>query len=147
MQQVAKLGLQDKVSHAIEEIRVVLPGTQALLGFQFSTIFSNRFNTISQMLQYIHLISLFFITFATVFLMLPAAFHRIAEKGSDTDRLHTLSSNSLIIAMNFLVLGIISDIYIVCSIVTKNDILAFISSLFIGIVFYVIWFGYSLSKK
>jgi hypothetical protein len=79
--------------------------------------------------------------------MLPAAFHRIAEKGSDTDRLHTLSSNSLIIAMNFLVLGIISDIYIVCSIVTKNDILAFISALFIGIVFYVIWFGYSLSKK
>src|SRR5205085_8561540 len=51
-------GLTEKIQHALTECRVVLPGSQALLGFQFIVILSESFDKLSSASKYIHLASL-----------------------------------------------------------------------------------------
>src|SRR5213078_2786252 len=96
--------LKERVTHVLDELRVVLPGTQALLGFQFVAIFSPGFNSLSQTMRYVHLASLCIVTLTTVLLMAPAARHRIVEQGQDTEALHTFASRSLLLAMAALAL-------------------------------------------
>src|SRR5207237_373090 len=50
--------LADKVDHVLAEARVVLPGAQALLGFQFAAILIEGFEKLEPAAKYLHLISL-----------------------------------------------------------------------------------------
>ena len=42
-QSVEKLELEDALTHLLEECRMVLPGVQALFGFQLIAVFSDGF--------------------------------------------------------------------------------------------------------
>ncbi|MDC4227661.1 MAG: DUF6328 family protein [Candidatus Manganitrophus sp.] len=63
------------------EMRVALPGAQALLGFQFAIFLSEQLDRLPSPLKYLHLVSLCFISITTILLMTPAAYHRIVEEG------------------------------------------------------------------
>src|SRR5205807_6955646 len=67
--------ITDKIEHVLTETRVVLPGAQALLGFQFLVILTEAFDNLPQSSKYVHLLSLGFITLSIVLLMTPAAYH------------------------------------------------------------------------
>ena len=43
MTQDDRADLAERITHVLEELRVVLPGTQALLGFQLVAVFSTGF--------------------------------------------------------------------------------------------------------
>ena len=105
--------LKDKIKFVLMEARVVLPGTQALLGFQFAAVLTESFDKLARTAQHIHLASLDAVGLSTVCLMAPAAFHRIVEQGEDTERLHTFSSYMVLGAMAFLALGIAGDVFVV----------------------------------
>jgi hypothetical protein len=51
--------------------------------------------------------------------MAPAAFHRLADRGENTRRLHTFASAMVLGAMFFLAAGMAGDLYIVMQLVTK----------------------------
>jgi hypothetical protein len=68
-----------KAQMAIEEARMVVPGLQALFGFQLIAIFNRRFETLSFRTQALHLAALFLTTISIALIMAPAAYHRIAE--------------------------------------------------------------------
>src|SRR5205085_12197600 len=87
------------------------------------------------------------IALCSIFLMTPAAFHRIAEHGEDTERLHTFSSHMLLAAMVFLALGIAGDVLVVVQKVTESSAWALGSSLLTLLVFYGVWFGYIWLRK
>ena len=50
--------LTDKIKHVLTECRVVLPGAQALLGFQFIFILTESFDKLPALSKYIHLAAL-----------------------------------------------------------------------------------------
>lgn len=135
-----KLKIKDKVTHMLEEIRIVLPGTQTLLGFQFVAIFSNGFDKLSSQLQQLHLLSLGSIVFAMICIMIPPAYHRIADKGNDTERFHTLASMLIVTALFFLALGIAIDLYVVIGFISKNLEKALYISGGMLLFSYVAWF-------
>jgi len=72
--------LKDKIQHVLTETRVVLPGAQALLGFQLVTILMDGFEKLTTVAKYVHLISLCLIAVSIIILMTPAAYHRIVER-------------------------------------------------------------------
>src|SRR5690348_11208006 len=88
--------LKDKMSHVLEELRVVLPGTQALIGFQFVVLFSDRFKDLDHWVQYVHFASLLVVTFSAVLLMTPASYHRIVAGGNDSNRVHRFATKCLV---------------------------------------------------
>lgn len=47
--------LEEEATHATDEARMVLPGVQAILGFQLIAVFNQRFEDLSKIQQYVHL--------------------------------------------------------------------------------------------
>src|SRR5437868_6889432 len=105
------VALADKIQQTIDEIRVITPGVQALLGFQFVAVFNTAFNELPQSLKYIHVGSLFVISLSTIFLMAPASYHRIVDKGEDNEKFLSFASQMIVLAMITLALGISGDFF------------------------------------
>ncbi len=101
---------ETRISQVLEEIRVVMPGSQALLGFQLVALFSTGFTDLSQTIKELHLASLLSIALATIFLMAPSAYHRIACGGKPSRQVHRFAGAMLVTAMFFLILGLSIDI-------------------------------------
>ena len=77
--------LKDKIDDVLTEARVVIPGAQALLGFQLIVMLNEGFEKLPAVSKYVHLASLLLIMLSTILLMTPAAYHRIVEQGEDTE--------------------------------------------------------------
>jgi hypothetical protein len=76
----------------LTEARVVLPGAQALLGFQLASVISQSFEKLPASSKAIHAASLDCMTLAVILLIAPAAHHRIVFSGQETEEMHRLGS-------------------------------------------------------
>jgi DMSO reductase anchor subunit len=144
---VSKPKLQQRIQQVLTEARVVLPGAQAMLGFQLSMMLMDAFEKLSGAARLLHFASLCCVALATVMLMAPAAFHRIAERGEDTERLERFSGAMILAAMVALAAGLSLDL----AVVTER----WNGSLKLGVVLAVIcfaalmagWFGLMLALR
>lgn len=136
-----------KIIVYLDEIRVVLPGTQALLGFQLVAAFSYGFNTIPLLFKYLHILSLILVSISIVLLITPAAFHRIAEYGHDSHRLHVITTRMIIVSMATLGFGLCVDLFVVASIILQSVIIGAIVSGVMLIFCLTAWYIYPLLKK
>jgi hypothetical protein len=145
--EMEKTPLKDRVEQVLTEARVVLPGVQALLGFQLATILMDGFDKLPQSSKYIHLMSLILMGLCVILLMTPAAFHRIVERGEDTERFHRFASVTLLVTMITLPLGICGDLFVVLRKVTGSVSLSIGIALLTLVFFYGLWFGYPQFRK
>src|SRR5690348_10531299 len=99
---------------------MVLPGAQALLGFQFIIMLMEGFDKIPASSRYVHLASLSAIAISTIFLIMPAAYHRMVLLGEDNQEFTEFAGRMLLIAMFFLGLGVSGDFLVVCRKVTGS---------------------------
>src|SRR5215471_14338102 len=76
--QVESLKDQARTTH--EEARMVLPGIQALFGFQLIAVFNRRFIDLDALNRGVYLASLVLIAVAIGLIMAPAAYHRLVER-------------------------------------------------------------------
>jgi Family of unknown function (DUF6328) len=102
-----------KIDYVLTEARIVLPGVQALLGFQLAIVFTIGFSELAPHLQVIHGLSAGLMTFAMVLLIAPAACHRIVYGGANTIDMYTVAQRFLMTATMFLALGVATDVYVV----------------------------------
>jgi hypothetical protein len=147
MNQEQKTDLTTRVKQVLIECRVVLPGAQALLGFQLIIMWMTVFYQIPQVWKLLHLASLVAVAVATILLITPAAYHRIVEQGEDTEMLHHITARLLLGAMVFLALGICGDFYVVCRMTGIGMVASTVLSLLLLMFFYGAWFGFALWKK
>ncbi|MBZ6411086.1 MULTISPECIES: DUF6328 family protein [Methylobacterium] len=113
--------LGTKIEQMLTEARVVLHGAQALLGFQLIITFSEAFETLSFAAKVVHLVALGFLALTVIWLMAPAAFHRIVYAGEDTPEFHTLGSRFLLAASISLALGVSADLVVVVAKVLMSE--------------------------
>lgn len=146
-QKEEKTKLSDKVDHVLTEARVVLPGAQALLGFQFASVLIEGFEKLDSTSKYLHLASLALLALATILLMAPAAYHRIVEQGEDTEHFHRIAGRLVLAAMVPLALGISLDFYVVIKKVTESLSLAIGGAGLALVVFYGLWFGFTFYRR
>ena len=139
--------VKDKINQALTEARVVLPGAQALLGFQFVTMLMDGFDKLPLSSKYVHLISLLLMASSIILLMTPAAYHRIVEKGEETEHFHRVASCFLLAAMVPLPIGISGDFFVVLRKVTESTSLAVVAAALILLFFYGLWFGFTLYQR
>src|SRR5712671_2357555 len=101
-----ELSLNDAATHVLEECRTVVPGMQALFGFQLIAVFSAEFEQkLSSIQRLVHLGAIVLVTIAIVLVMAPAALHRQTEPRMITERFITTSSRLLMASMVPLALG------------------------------------------
>jgi hypothetical protein len=139
--------LKDKVREVLTEARVVLPGAQALLGFQFTVTLTDSFDKLPSASKYIHLASLALIAMSIVLLMTPSAYHRIVEGGEDTEHFVRLASGMVLASLVPLALGLAGDLYVVTLKITGSMPSALVSAALTLTFFYGLWFGYTLLRR
>jgi multisubunit Na+/H+ antiporter MnhC subunit len=139
--------LKDKIEQALTEARVVLPGAQALLGFQFVSTLMESFEKLPVSSRYVHLACLGLMALSIILLMAPAAYHRIVEEGENTEHFHRFASRLLIAAMIPLALGICGDLFVVVRKVTESLTAALVAASGSLLFFYGLWFGYTIYRR
>lgn len=139
--------LTTKVKQVLIECRVVLPGAQALLGFQLIILWMDAFARIPQLWKWIHLASLTAIAVCTILLIAPAAYHRIVEQGEDSDALQEFTGRMLLAALVFLAPGVCGDFYVVARITGISTTISAALATALLLFFYGAWFGYAYWKR
>jgi len=135
------LSLNDAATHVLEECRTVVPGMQALFGFQLIAVFSTAFDQqLSPVERFVHLAAIVLVTIAIVLVMAPAALHRQTEPRSVSKRFITISSRLLMASMAPLAAGICLDVYLVARVIAGSRGVAGIIAALLLAVFIVFWF-------
>jgi Family of unknown function (DUF6328) len=147
MDKKESVSLTDKIKQILTESRVVLPGTQALLGFQLITFLTQSFEKLPYHLRIAHCVALTFTGISAILLMTPPAYHRIAEAGEASAHFYRLASRFLVAAMVFLALGLSVDFYVVLAKVTQSLLWATIFSACALLLLYGFWFVYPLFAR
>lgn len=145
-EKVKPTSLTDKLKNVLQEERMVLPGVQALLGFQLIVFLMEGFKTLPKLSQYIHLGSLWLITASIILLISPAAFHRIVEHGEPSESFHRLAGGIMLASMAPLGLGLCGDLYVVIAKVISPAIAAAASTLML-LFFSALWFAFPLYMR
>lgn len=116
------ISLESAAGHVLEECRMVLPGVQALFGFQLIAVFNQGFGErLSDAEQVLHLIAIALTVLSMALVMTPAALHRQAEPREVSERFIWMGSNLVLAGMLPLALAIGLDAYIVSSLIIRND--------------------------
>jgi uncharacterized protein DUF6328 len=139
--------LRSKIRHTLTEARVVLPGAQALLGFQFATMLLDGFDQLPAALKWLHFASLGCMAIAIVLLITPAAWHRIVERGEETERFLRFASAMVVAALVPIALGLAGDLLVVTYKVTHSPAAAASFAVAALLLFFGLWFGLTLSRR
>lgn len=75
--------IEQKTQNALDEGRTLILGEQILLGALYRTVFEPGFQQFSPISKYLVLVALGLNIFSLVFLVSPAPYHQIVEKGRD----------------------------------------------------------------
>ncbi|HVU02764.1 MAG TPA: DUF6328 family protein [Polyangiaceae bacterium] len=133
--------LEHEVSHVLEEARMIVPGIQALFGFQLVAVFNQTFfGRLDVFHQRVHLVAIAWIVLAMGFVMTPAAYHRQAERGWVTGRLVGLGSRLLQLSLVALACGVGLDVYVIAYMVLGLRWMALVVSATLLAALSMLWF-------
>jgi hypothetical protein len=133
--------LKDALGQTLDEARMVLPGVQALFGFQLIAVFSDGFEQrLSGVERDLHLVAVVLVTIAIALLMTPAAYHRQVDRRRATAEFLAMASRLISSAMLPLAAGLALDIQIVARVVTGDLVLATAIGIAVFAMFVVLWF-------
>ena len=93
---------------------MVLPGIQALFGFQLVAVFNTRFGdalTVGE--QLLHYLAILLVTVSIIVVMAPAAYHRQIDPRRITDRFLVVATRLLLWGLWPLALALGLDIYLI----------------------------------
>jgi hypothetical protein len=142
MEAIMRTPIKEKIKTMGTEVRVILPGAQALLGFQFAAFLSDAFGRLSDAAKFVHFASLTSMAIAVILLMAPAAYHRIATGGEDTRDVDIFGSWAMLVAMVFLGLSMTGDFYVMLGMVTGSEGLAITCAVAALVAAFALWFLY-----
>ena len=132
--------LSYSITHMLEECRMVLPGIQALFGFQLIAVFNSTFwSRLDQFEQQLHYIALGLVALSVALVMTPAAYHRQAEPMTVSRRFLTISTKLLFWSMYPLMSGILLDFYLIGSLVLPSRLLSLLTTFCLFCVFATLW--------
>jgi phage shock protein PspC (stress-responsive transcriptional regulator) len=136
------------ISHLLEECRMVLPGIQALFGFQLMAVFNQGFwERLDSSEQRLHLLAVVLVVLAVALVMTPAAYHRQAKHDTLPERFISLSSRLLLWSMFPLMAAICVDFYVIARMILLNAVMSLLGAFMLFIVFVVLWLMMPRSKR
>jgi hypothetical protein len=134
------ISLEAATAYILEECRMVLPGIQALFGFQLIAVFADGFRErLSAAEQLLHLAAIVLVTIAIALVMAPAALHRQSEPDAVSQRFIDTSSTLLLAGMFPLALGIVLDVYLITGVIVGTPMAGGVVAAALLGVFAALW--------
>jgi Family of unknown function (DUF6328) len=139
--------LEDRIDFVLTEARVVLPGVQALLGFQLIVVLSEAFAALPKSSTIVHLAALASVAISAVLLLAPAAHHRIVFRGEDSEEFPPIASAYLLAATVFLALGMAADGYVIVAKVVQSPEWGVAAGIGVAILCLGLWHAWPLVAR
>jgi hypothetical protein len=139
--------LETRIEQGLTELRVVLPGAQALFGFQFTAVLTQSYAQLPIASKAVHVASLALVATAIVMLIAPAAYHRIAAAGRAEPGVLRYIVRMIVPAEGLLVLGLLGDAYVTVHMISGSRLLAISLSLLGLVGFAGVLYGVPLAAR
>jgi hypothetical protein len=139
--------LDAQVEQLLTEARLVLPGVQALLGFQLTVTLTQAFQELLPGARFAHAIALSSASVAIVLLMAPASLHRISFGGQDDPKFVALASWFVVAAPLPLALAIALDTYVALGRALSSQNIASAAGVGTILVLVGIWYGFPVGRR
>lgn len=139
--------LSQAASYLLDECRMVLPGVQAIFGFQLIAVFNQRFaEDLPEFAQRLHFASLTLVALAAALVMTPAAYHRMTGIAHVSRRFLDTSSRLVLASMVSLAVGLSLDYFVVGWLVFESMAMAAAAAAMLA-VFTLLWFAFPYSRR
>lgn len=136
--------LHERIDQMLTEARVVLPGAQALLGFQFAVTMTKAFAELAPVDRAVHFVSLGAMALAIMLLLTPATIHRLTFGGRDVERFHSIGSVLVTAALAPILIGIATDFYVAVTAMFHNRPFASVSAVCVSLTLAILWYAIPL---
>jgi hypothetical protein len=136
--------LSAKVEQMLTEARVIIPGAQALLGFQLTVTLTRAFENLPFESKLAHAVALCCIALSIILLMAPAAVHRISFAGEDSPKFLAIGSWFVITGPLPLALGVALDTYVATARALESTVAAASIAGLTALLLVILWYAYPL---
>jgi predicted membrane channel-forming protein YqfA (hemolysin III family) len=138
---IEKIPLSEAVTHILEECRMVLPGIQALFGFQLIVVFNPAFHEkLSSTERWVHLIAIGLIIIAIALVMAPAAYHRQKDPQAIREDFIFIATRLLLYAMFPLTIALALEFFLIARMITNKVGLSIALAVIVASIFSTLWF-------
>lgn len=138
---------KEEMRNIIEEARVILPGVQALFGFQTIAVFNDRFADMPSYATLCHLIGLSMVVIAIALVMTPAIYYRAIGPDSVSRSMVRRSALMLRGAMAPLATGLALDMFTVIYRSTEHLHASIGGALATFVILTGLWFAFPWFEK
>jgi uncharacterized membrane protein len=139
--------LADKVDQLLTEARVIIPGAQALFGFQLSLPLLRSFQELPPEAKMAHVVALCCVGLAVILLMAPASLHRISFAGEDDPAFVKIGSLFVIAAPAPLALGIACETYVAAGRAVESGTVAIALGIAAALVLLSLWYVFPIWRR
>lgn len=142
-----QLPLDKAATLVLDESRMILPGIQALFGFQLIAVFNDAFTEkLSVFEQRLHLLAIALLLITTMIIMTQAVFHRqTGLKHVENEFIH-IATRLLLLSMFPLATSFSLEFYLISRIILNNVLLSVLFAVGLFAMFLLLWIGLPRSE-
>ena len=118
---VERLRLPQAINEVLGECRMVLPGIQALFGFQLVAVTEPVFSKLPDGLKRLHLVATVLTTIAIALVLATPAYHRQVLPRAVSGELLRISTRLLVASLWTLAVSICLDLYLVAWVIVEKS--------------------------
>jgi len=146
-QESKQLPLDKAATLVLDESRMILPGIQALFGFQLIAVFNDGFTEkLSILEQRLHLLAIALILITTMIIMTQAVFHRqTGLKHVENEFIH-IATRLLLLSMFPLAISFSLEFYLISRLILNNVLLSVLFAVGLFCLFLLLWIGLPRSQ-
>src|SRR5829696_2229319 len=146
-QESKQLPLDKAATLVLDESRMILPGIQALFGFQLIVVFNDAFTEkLSVFEQRLHLLAIALVVITTMIIMTQAVFHRQTGLKHVANEFIHIATRLLLISMFPLATSVCLEFYLISRVILNDVGLSLLFSLGLFALFLFLWIGLPRSQ-
>jgi uncharacterized protein DUF6328 len=142
---MADRDLDEELIELLNELRVALPGVQALFAFLLILPFSQGFARITGIEKGAYFLAFACVSLAVALLIAPSAYHRIQFREKDKERLITMANRMAIAGIAFLAIAMSSVAFMITDVLFGSP-WAGAATAIAGGVYSWFWFGLPITR-
>jgi hypothetical protein len=139
--------LPARIEQMLTEARVILPGAQALLGFQLVIVLTNAFDKLPETSRLLHGAALLWVALAVILLIAPAALHRIVWAGEESESLLRVGGRLILAALVALSLGMAAEAHVVFAHIFESLALGAAAAAAALTTLFGLWFAWPMAAR
>ena len=147
-ERVEKIPLSEAVTHVLEECRTVLPGIQAMFGFQLIVVFNPSFQEKLSAIEHgLHLLAIGLNMIAIAMIMAPAAYHRQKGPQSVSEEFMVVATRLLLYSMFPLMVALGLEFFLIARVITNHLTISILLTALLLTIFSMLWFILPRNRK